>query len=105
MKKKITALCILFAAVFVIHGVTGPLLMFRAIWTGSADPFVLTMQYYFVTVAMAALFYLPLAIWIRHLAKQAQMEGLKVISLVAVIILTTFVTANAIAIPVMLALT
>ena len=105
MKKKITALCILFAAVFVIHGVSGPLLTIYSTWTGSADPFVLTMQYYFVTVAMAALFYLPLAIWIRHLAKQAQMEGLKVISLVAVIILTTFVTANAIAIPVMLALT
>ena len=62
------------------------------------------MQYYFVTVAMAALFYLPLAIWIRYLAKKAQMEGMKIISLVAIIVLTAFVAANAIAIPVMLAL-
>ena len=104
MKKKIIALCILFAVVFVIHGVSGPMLMFYSIWTGTADPTVLMMKYYLVTVAMVALFYLPLAIWIRRLAKKAQMGGMKILSLVVVIVLAAFLGANAIAIPVMLAL-
>ena len=105
MKRKITALCILFAAVFVIHGVSGPLLMIHSLTMGyTAVPISLVIPYYLVTLAMAALFYLPLAIWIYNLAKKARMEGMKIISLVAVIVLTTFVTANAIAIPMMLAL-
>ena len=106
MKKKIIALCVLFAAVFCIHGVSGAgSFIFHAITTGTAVPDSMIARYYFVTVAMAALFYLPMAIAINRLAKKAQMQALKFIALAVIIVLAAFLGANAIAIPLLLSLT
>ena len=106
MKKKVALLCILFAAVFGLHGMCGAgSFIFHAITTGTAVPDAMIARYYFVTIAMVALFYLPLSIWIHRLAKKGQLDGMKILSLLVVIVLAAFLGANAIAIPLVLALT
>ena len=106
MKKKIIALCILFAVVFGIHGVSGPMFfMYYSMSTNSIVPDALIIRYYMITLAMVALFYLPLAIWIHRLAKKGQLDGMNILSLLVVIVLAAFLGANAIAIPLVLALT
>ena len=105
MKKKIIALCILFAAVFCIHGVSGPMFfMYYSMSTNSIVPDALMIRYYMITLAMAALFYLPLAIVINRMAKKAQMQALKFIALAVVIVLGLFLAINAIVIPLVLSI-
>lgn len=105
MKKKITVLCILFAAVFCIHGVSGPMFfMYYSMSTNSIVPDALMIRYYMITLAMAALFYLPLAIVINRMAKKAQMQALKFIALAVVIVLGLFLAINAIVIPLVLSI-
>ena len=104
MKKKIIALCILFAGVFCIHGVSGPLFfMSYTIRTNSMVPDALVFRYYMISLAMAAFFYLPMAIGINRLAKKAQMRVLKFITLAVIIVLALFLCINAVAIPLVLA--
>ena len=105
MKKKIIALCILFAAVFCIHGVSGPLFFISyAMRTNSMVPDALIFRYYIISLAMAALFYLPIAIVINRMAKKAQMHALKFIALAVIIVLALFLCINAIAIPLVMAI-
>ena len=105
MKRKITALCILFAAVFGIHGVSGPMFfMYYSMSTNSIVPDALMIRYYMITLAMAALFYLPMAIVINRMAKKAQMQALKFISLAVVIVLSLFLAINAIVLPLALSI-
>lgn len=100
MKKKIIALCILFAGVFCIHGVSGPLFFISyTMRTNSMVPDALIFRYYMISLAMAALFYLPMAISINRLAKKAQMHALKFIALAVIIVLALFLCINAVVIP------
>ena len=105
MKKKIIALCILFAAVFCIHGVSGPMFfMYYSMSTNSVVPDAMIVRYYMITLAMAALFYLPMAIVINRMAKKAQMQALKFIALAVVIVLGLFLAINAIVLPMALSI-
>ena len=102
-RKKAIALCIIFAAVFVLHGVSGPLsIIYQTVTNSAFDSASFLIRYYCITLAVASLVYLPLSIGINRLAKKAQMQALKIISLVAVIVLAVYLSINAIVIPLVL---
>ena len=98
-RKKAIILCLVFGAVYVLHGIGAIFLIFPAIAAGTAIPDSLILRYYLLCLIAAAVCYLPLSIWIHRLAKQAQMAVLKVLSLVAAIGLSAFVAISAIVIP------
>ena len=99
-RKKAIVLCLVFGAVYVLHGVgAAAFLIFPAIAAGTAIPASLILRYFLLCLIIAAVCYLPLSIWIHRLAKRAQMAVLKIISLVAAIGLSAFVAISAVAIP------
>ena len=98
-RKKAITLCLVFGAVYVLHGIGAIFLIFPAIAAGTAIPASLILRYFLLCLVVAAVCYLPLSIWIHRLAKRAQMPVLKVLSLVAAIGLSAFVVICAVAIP------
>ena len=103
MKKKAITLCVIFAALYVIHGVGNmTFLISNNIRTGKALPDSLVALYFIVSAAIVAFGYLPLAIGIHRNAKKAQMNVLKVVSLLAIIGSSMLLAATGLAIPLML---
>ena len=98
-RKKVIILCLVFGAVYVLHGIGAIFLIFPAIAVGTAIPASLILRYFLLCLVVAAVCYLPLSIWIHRLAKRAQMPVLKILSLVAAIGLSAFVVISAVAIP------
>lgn len=98
-KKKAILLCILFAVVYCIHGVSGPAYtMYQAMQTGEFVSHGFLGWYHTLTLAMVAAVYLPLAIAINRLTRQASMRVMKGISMFVIVALSAFVVLNAIAI-------
>ena len=90
-KKKVIALSILFGTVYLLHGACGPLsAIFLTITSGDMLSRDFQRWYFIITFAIAAVFYLPLALWINRLAKKAGMKVLKIISLIVIIPLCAF---------------
>ena len=98
-RKKAITLCLVFGAVYMLHGVGAIFLIFPAIAAGNAIPDSLILRYFLLCLVVAAVCYLPLSIWIHRLAKRAQMPVLKILSLVAAIGLSAFVVICAVVIP------
>ena len=98
-KKKVIALCILFAVVYCIHGFIGPAVsMYQTMQTGEFVSHNFLGWYHILTSVLVAAFYLPLAVKIRQLTKEANMRGLKGFSTFIVIALSVFTVLNTIAI-------
>lgn len=96
-KKQAIALSILFAVVYMIHGISGPAYyMFQSMQTETEAAIRFLGGYHIITLAMAALFYLPLSICIRRLAKQAQLRILKLLATFFIVVFSWFVVLNAI---------
>ena len=79
--------------------------MYYSMSTNSIVPDALIFRYYIVSLAMAALFYLPMAIVINRMAKKAQMQALKFIALAVAIVLALLLIVSAIVIPLVLSIT
>lgn len=102
-KKKVIALCILFAVVYCLHGVSGAVsTVYLTIQTGTFYSHSFLGWYHILTVVLVAAFYLPLAFQINRLAKEANMRILKGFSVFFMIVAFFFLTMNIIAIVVWL---
>ena len=102
-KKKTILLCILFAVVYCIHGVSGPAhTMYQAMQTGVFASHSFLGWYHIMTVVLVAAVYLPLSIQINRLTKEANMRVLRGLSMFFIIALSAFLVLNAIAISVWL---
>ena len=102
-KKKAILLCILFAVIYCIHGVSGPAYsMYQAMQTGVFASHGFLGWYHILTLGLAAAIYLPLSIRINRLSKEANMRILKGLSVFLIIALSAFLIMNAIVIMVWL---
>ena len=98
-QKKAIALSALLAAVYLLHGISGPVsAIFLTITSGETLSLDFLRWYFIITFVMAAAFYLPLAICVNRLAKKACMKVLKIISIVIIIPCCVFVALGAVVI-------
>ena len=98
-KKKTILLCILFAVVYCIHGVSGPAYtMYQAMQTGVFASHNFLGWYHIMTVVLVAAVYLPLSIQINRLTKEENMRVLRGLSIFFIISLSAFLVLNASAI-------
>ena len=98
-KKKITALCIVFAVIYFAHGISGSLYtIYQVHLTGVFATHDFLGWYHILTTVLVAAVYLPLSVQIRRLANDADMRGLKGFSTFIVVALSVFTVLNTIAI-------
>ena len=98
-KKNAILLSVLFAVVYALHGMSGPLsAIYLTTATGEFVSHGFLGWYHILTSVLAAFFYLPLAVHIRTLAKQADMKILKNLSTFVIVALSAFTILNPIAI-------
>ena len=98
-KKKAIALSILFAVVYCLHGgLAAGSSVYLTIQTGVFYTHDFLGWYHILTITMVAVFYLPLAIKIRRLTKEAGMQILKGFSTFFIVVASFFLTMSAISI-------